>query len=561
MLRTALRTPASQRSLAHEGAKRRPLPGLELTAGNPPGPQPLSRAPLVADFSRIRLFPRERLQAKLKLGAQDDQFEREADRVANHVMQGSEPASSDGFTQTNSPSMRRACIGCEPSSDELGVVRLYRQVAPDEIRERLIRAFLSETETLQRQANFPERAEEEDAGERILMQSKASVPPSSSTGPGLESRLRSLKGGGEPLPSAVREDLGLRFGHDFATVRVHTDGDAANIAQAVNARAFTVGSDVAFATGEYRPYTQAGRRLLAHELTHVVQQGRAAPALQRKIVVGGNPYVPSATYLAWLNANFGPAMKEFVEHMHNGGSPPVYSFSSFEQMGFEVRTRANAIKGIEKVHQGCCDYYDSAHPPYLNAAYWDHVGAGVNFTLKSPLPPGKKPSDAVEAIFAPGAGTRLECLSMTLAIEFFSMLKALGPAKFNVKFAAGIQISAEPSQPLYVGASRKYDIIAVGSKAEILPGDWVYFTNFHDYTTRVPGGYWQGENAIYLGGGKFRGFGVAELSEHDMNQELVNRYNTEGAPPLTKTVADLIADGGGLQLNPVIRPIISTLVP
>ena len=89
----------------------------------------------------------------------------------------------------------------------------------------------------------------------------------------------------------------------------------------------------------------------------------------------------------------------------------------------------------------------------------------------------------------------------------------------------------------------------------------MYFKNFHDYTTRVPGGYWQGENAIYLGGGKFRGFGVAPLSETDLNQELVNRYNTDGAPPLSKTVADLIADGGGLLLDPVIRPIISKIVP
>jgi hypothetical protein len=283
--------------------------------------------------------------------------------------------------------------------------------------------------------------------------------------------------------------------------------------------------------------------------------------MRRKIVVGGKPYTPSAKYYTYLDANFGPAMKEFVQNMHKAGAPPVYSFTSYEQLGREVRIRANAIKGIEEVHKGCCDYFDSAHPPYLDSTYWDHVGPWFNFVLKSPLPAGKQASDAIEAIFAPGAGTRLECLSMTVAIEYYAMLKGLGAAAFNARFPAGITISTAPTDPLTHGPGKKYNIIAVASKEDILPGDWVYFKNFHDYTARVPGGYWQGENAIYLGGGKYRGFGVAAMSENDLNQELVNQYNAHGVPVLSKTVADLLADGGGLLLSPVIRPIISTLAP
>jgi protein-glutamine gamma-glutamyltransferase len=293
----------------------------------------------------------------------------------------------------------------------------------------------------------------------------------------------------------------------------------------------------------------------------VIQQGQAGPRLQRKISVAGKDYTPSATYLSWLNANFGPAVKEFVEHMHNGGSPPVYSFGSFDQMGFEVRTRANAIKGIEEVHKGCCDYFDSAHPPHLDSAYWDQVGGGVDFKMKSPLPAGKHPSDAIQAIFAPGAGTRLECWSMTLAIQYYAMLKGIGAAKFDTQFAGGIEISMVPAAAMIIGSGKKYESFAVASKSEILPGDWVYFKNFRDYTTRVPGGYWQGENAISLGGGMYRGFGVAALSENDLNQELVNQYNNGAMPHLSKTVADLIADGGGLWLTPVIRPIISKIAP
>jgi hypothetical protein len=77
----------------------------------------------------------------------------------------------------------------------------------------------------------------------------------------------------------------------------------------------------------------------------------------------------------------------------------------------------------------------------------------------------------------------------------------------------------------------------------------------------VVGGFWQGENAIALGGGMFRGFGVAAMSETDLNQELVNKYNNEATPILTKTVADLLADGGGLLLSPVIRPVMSKIAP
>ena len=81
-----------------------------------------------------------------------------------------------------------------------------------------------------------------------------------------------LRTAGRPLDGAVREFMEPRFGHDFSQVRVHTDGAAATAAQAVQARAFTDGRNIVFGTGEYAPSTSKGKRLLAHELTHVVQQ-------------------------------------------------------------------------------------------------------------------------------------------------------------------------------------------------------------------------------------------------------------------------------------------------
>jgi hypothetical protein len=77
---------------------------------------------------------------------------------------------------------------------------------------------------------------------------------------------------GQPLDRGTRDFMGARFGHDFSRVRVHTDARAAESVRAVNSVAYTVGNDIAFGTGRYVPGTQQGQHLLAHELTHVVQQ-------------------------------------------------------------------------------------------------------------------------------------------------------------------------------------------------------------------------------------------------------------------------------------------------
>ncbi|MGB9632210.1 MAG: DUF4157 domain-containing protein [Chloroflexaceae bacterium] len=82
-----------------------------------------------------------------------------------------------------------------------------------------------------------------------------------------------LRSPGQPLDAETRAFMEPRFGHDFSRVRVHTDARAAESARAVNALAYTVGRDVVFGAGQYAPGASAGRRLLAHELAHVVQQG------------------------------------------------------------------------------------------------------------------------------------------------------------------------------------------------------------------------------------------------------------------------------------------------
>jgi hypothetical protein len=83
-------------------------------------------------------------------------------------------------------------------------------------------------------------------------------------------------GGGRPLDADVRADMEARLGHDFGDVRVHNDGAAHESARAVNAQAYTVGTNIVFQRDKYEPSSDSGRHMLAHELTHVVQQ-RSGP--------------------------------------------------------------------------------------------------------------------------------------------------------------------------------------------------------------------------------------------------------------------------------------------
>lgn len=94
--------------------------------------------------------------------------------------------------------------------------------------------------------------------------------------PDVTAQINSARGRGAPLDPGIREQMSSTLGDSFADVRVHHDALASTLAQSVQARAFTTGADIFFASGQYQPTGAAGRELLAHELTHVVQQ-RGAP--------------------------------------------------------------------------------------------------------------------------------------------------------------------------------------------------------------------------------------------------------------------------------------------
>jgi uncharacterized protein DUF4157 len=136
----------------------------------------------------------------------------------------------------------------------------------------------------------PQPTPEDEAGRRrddgalqgVERESAASESDSTS-GDDFSGRLAASEGGGSPLPSETREYMEPRFGEGLGDVRVHTGTDAAAMSTSVQAQAFTYGSDIYFGEGKYDPSSSAGKQLLAHELTHTIQQrGGSAPRGQSK---------------------------------------------------------------------------------------------------------------------------------------------------------------------------------------------------------------------------------------------------------------------------------------
>jgi hypothetical protein len=137
---------------------------------------------------------------------------------------------------------------------------------------------------MRRQPKHPERKPSKD---RLVHERKLEGTP--------RSVQETLQAPGQPLEPGVRGQMEGRFGRDFSQVRVHTGEQAAKSAAGIGALAYTVGSHIAFKAGQYRPETQAGQKLLAHELAHVAQQGQGSsgiegddPALEERAQAAGD---------------------------------------------------------------------------------------------------------------------------------------------------------------------------------------------------------------------------------------------------------------------------------
>jgi Domain of unknown function (DUF4157) len=235
---------------------RRPQPSVarHIKPGNSPviGIQQLNA--VIGNQKVQRMLQTGAIQAKLKVGQPDDKYEKEADQMADKVMRMPEPD----------------CIDCKKEENDVQAKKedddIQRQPEDEEIQAK------------KEDEEEPVQAKEED--EEAAQRKPSSSAPASSS-------LNSVPSGGQPLQASTRSFFEPRFGRDFSNVRVHDGPKASESAQSIKAKAYTKGSDIVFGSGYYSPGTHSGKQLLAHELTHVVQQGKAGtastmPQLQRK---------------------------------------------------------------------------------------------------------------------------------------------------------------------------------------------------------------------------------------------------------------------------------------
>lgn len=142
--------------------------------------------------------------------------------------------------------------------------------------------------------------EEGEEEETESVQAKETPGGRPVVGPGVAGRIESLRGHGEPLSAPVRTFMETRFGRDFSRVHVHTGTAGTEAAALVNARAFTLGENIVFGASQYAPASEVGKRLIAHELAHVVQQDQApgssesAASRARDSPAQGFPQAPGA---------------------------------------------------------------------------------------------------------------------------------------------------------------------------------------------------------------------------------------------------------------------------
>ena len=190
----------------------------------------------------------ERIQTKLAVNEPGDKYEEEADQMADRVVRMSEARAASGIAVSSAvPGVQRKC-SCGGGCDKC-------------------------------QTNHGD--EREDERQHLQMKRGESGGFRQTTAPPIVHEA--LRSPGRPLDPATRAFMEPRFRHDFSSVRVHTGMPAERSAQTMGAAAYTVGNDIVFASGRLVPESQEGRRLIAHELTHVVQQSRGMVAtLQRQ---------------------------------------------------------------------------------------------------------------------------------------------------------------------------------------------------------------------------------------------------------------------------------------
>jgi len=336
-----------------------------------------------------RLINAASIQPKLSVNVPNDAYEREADSVADQVMR-----MSVGSVSASPPSIQRMCSTCS-----------------DEIEKRPVQRMCKECD------------------DELHRKESSHATPSLTTA--VESQILALHSGGEPLSTQSRSFFEPRFGRDFSGVRVHADVSAAATAQSVNALAYTHGNHIVFGAGQYQPNSPSGRRLLAHELTHVVQQRHAGSATVQRACDAAIPTTTCTAGPAVFTPGLGPfrfktgcddflpgqdaAMVTIVAALRPTVTMEIHGYASVDAPSLTAFNEKLACARANKARDVL-----SAPPPGglgIGARITDVVGHGptpgpaadrkaVVLILKAP--PAPRPRPRVPPVVKPGPRTPCE---------------------------------------------------------------------------------------------------------------------------------------------------------
>lgn len=478
-----------------------------------------------------RLVESLNVQTKPTVNSPDDQYEREANRVA------------DAVTRASTPSIQR-------QADEKELV------------------------TTKRASDTQDQAKEE---EQEPIQTKKAASQTPLIGSSLESRINSLKGGGQPLPESTREYFEPRFGSSFAQVRAHNNLQAADIAKSINAKAFTTGKDIVFGAGQYSPETSGGKRLLAHELTHIVQQRSRAPEdqnlnVQRKIMMASGTLglarrwheMTKQQRLLFVQRHFsGNRNYSFARRIIEdiAAASEQLRFDDKDELLTEVRKRMRTSQLMResqkrsRVHGRWAKAFGypnrpPAKPwcgPRVNEAartYWGPKVGNYVFEL-SPL--GRHNAfEALRTLFTPQTDpckrTLIHCDYLVSVLHFRAFAESIGRSTFNRRVRNGeIPMVLKWNgfsdlEPTFGRSSRRVSlqVVKVSRREDLIIGDHVVLFNHPSYDVLIQGvhGVWRLENAILVdrdeaGIDLFQGHGYSEpVSEIHMKRDMRKHYDT-----------------------------------
>ena len=217
------------------------------------------------------------LQPKLTIGAPNDPYEQEADRVAAQVVQRIHSPAANLPTENRTYQAQSVQRQAWPEQPILQMKStLQRETLLDEddelqMKPMIQRLELSEDDELQMKP-MPQRSAM-PPGVKLQMKSAFSEGViEGDASPDLEDGIQRARGNGQALAPTLQMQMGQAMGADFSGVRVHTDTQSDQLSRSIQAKAFTTGQDIFFRQGAYQPGSRGGQELIAHELTHVVQQ-------------------------------------------------------------------------------------------------------------------------------------------------------------------------------------------------------------------------------------------------------------------------------------------------